>query len=48
MTGAKVETVSRVMSDFRRPGLIESGRRWIAVTDADGLAAIAGGQASTS
>ena len=46
MTGAKVETVSRVMSDFRRAGLIESGRRWIAVTDAEQLAAIAGGQSS--
>lgn len=31
MTGAKVETVSRVMSDLKRAGLIESGRRWIAV-----------------
>jgi CRP-like cAMP-binding protein len=43
MTGAKVETVSRVMSEFRRAGLIDSGRRWIAVTDHDGLAEIAEG-----
>ncbi|HWV22728.1 MAG TPA: Crp/Fnr family transcriptional regulator [Thermomicrobiales bacterium] len=43
MTGAKVETVSRVMSDFRRSGLIESGRRWISVVDRDALAAIADG-----
>jgi CRP-like cAMP-binding protein len=42
MTGATVETVSRVMSEFRRAGLVESGRRWIAIRDRDGLAAIAG------
>lgn len=42
MTGAQLETVSRVMSAFRRQGLVESGRRWIAVRDRDGLAAIAG------
>jgi len=42
MTGAKVETVSRVLSDFRRRGLIASGRRWIAVIDREGLADIAG------
>lgn len=37
MTGAKVETVSRVMSDLKRAGLVESGRRWIAVRDMDAL-----------
>ncbi len=42
MTGAQVETVSRVISEFRRRGLVESGRNWIAVRDMDGLAAIAG------
>lgn len=41
MTGATVETVSRVLSDFRRTGLVESGRRWIAVRDRDRLAALA-------
>lgn len=41
MTGATVETVSRVMSDFRRNGLIDSGRRWISVLDEKGLAKIA-------
>jgi CRP-like cAMP-binding protein len=46
MTGAKVETVSRVMSDFRRSGLIESGRRWIAIHDRDALENIA--QSTTS
>lgn len=41
MTGAQVETVSRVMSDFRRRGLVESGRNWIAVLDAEELAVVA-------
>jgi CRP-like cAMP-binding protein len=43
MTGAKVETVSRVMSEFRRQGLIDSGRRWIAVRNAERLSDIAHG-----
>lgn len=38
MTGAKVETVSRIMSEFRREELIDSGRRWISVLDRDRLA----------
>lgn len=42
MTGAQVETVSRVISDFRRRGLVESGRNWIAVRDMDGLGEIVG------
>lgn len=37
MTGATVETVSRIMSQFRRDGLIDSGRRWISVLDMDAL-----------
>jgi CRP-like cAMP-binding protein len=40
ITGAQVETVSRVISDFRRRGLVESGRNWIAVRDLEGLAAV--------
>lgn len=43
MTGSKVETVSRVMSDLRRSGLIESGRRWISVVDREALEEIAEG-----
>lgn len=43
MTGAKVETVSRVMSEFRRAGWIDSGRKWIAVVDRDALAQVAEG-----
>lgn len=37
MAGATVETASRVMSEFKRDGLIDSGRMWIAVRDEDGL-----------
>jgi len=41
MTGATVETVSRVLSDFRRAGLVDSGRRWIAVRDRARLSELA-------
>ena len=41
MTGTTTETASRVMSQFRRDGLIESGRQWIVVTDLPRLAEIA-------
>lgn len=41
MTGATVETVSRVLSMFRRSGLITGGRGWVAVRDRDRLAALA-------
>lgn len=40
MIGTTIETVSRVMSEFRRAGLIQSGRRWVVITDRAGLAAI--------
>lgn len=33
MVGATVESVSRVMSEFRRQGLIAGGRGWVAVRD---------------
>jgi CRP-like cAMP-binding protein len=41
MTGATVETVSRVMSQFRRGGLIRTGRQWVAIADRRRLAEIA-------
>jgi CRP-like cAMP-binding protein len=44
MTGAKVETISRVISEFRRGGMIESGRRWISVLDREQLSRIASGE----
>lgn len=43
MTGATVETVSRVISQLRRRGLVRSGRGWVALLDREGLAAIAEG-----
>ncbi len=37
MTGTTTETVSRVMSRFADSGLIQSGRKWVAVTQRAGL-----------
>lgn len=37
MTGATMETVSRIMSQFRKQELIRSGRGWVAITDRDTL-----------
>ena len=42
MTGATVETVSRIMSTLRADGIIRSGRQWVAIADAGRLAAVAG------
>lgn len=43
LTGATTETVSRVMSQFREAGVIDSGRQWVAITDLARLRAIADG-----
>ncbi|HBY95773.1 MAG TPA: Crp/Fnr family transcriptional regulator [Chloroflexi bacterium] len=40
MTGTTTETVSRVMSQFRKAGLIRSGRQWVAIADPERLAAL--------
>lgn len=40
LTGARPETVSRVLSDWRRRDLVDSGRRWIALRDPDKLAEV--------
>ena len=37
MSGITVETASRIMSDFRRDGLISSGRKWIAIANPTAL-----------
>lgn len=37
MVGTTVETVSRILTQFRRRGLIRSGRRWIAIVDINAL-----------
>ena len=40
MTGATVETVSRIMSQLRKASIIHSGRQWVAIADRDRLAAL--------
>jgi CRP-like cAMP-binding protein len=42
MVGTPIETASRVVSQFRKAGLIESGRQWIVILDRRKLAALAG------
>jgi CRP-like cAMP-binding protein len=37
MTGSTPETVSRVLSEFKREGLIRTGREWVALLDQDAL-----------
>jgi CRP-like cAMP-binding protein len=41
MTGATVETVSRVMSHFAAEGLLTTGRKWVSIKDLGGLERIA-------
>lgn len=43
MTGASVETVSRILGEFDRDRLIDSGRQWIAVRDHERLSRLAHG-----
>jgi CRP-like cAMP-binding protein len=40
MTGTTVETVSRVMSRFSAEGLISTGRKWVSISDLNGLEAV--------
>ena len=42
MTGTTTESASRVMSQFQRDGLIQSGREWVAIVDRQGLEEILG------
>lgn len=44
MTGTTTESVSRTLSGLRRAGLVDTGRRWTAVTDHAGLAKLAEGR----
>lgn len=39
LVGTTTESASRVMSQFQKDGLIRSGRRWVAITDREGLMA---------
>lgn len=41
MVGTTLETASRIISQFRKAGLIESGRQWIAILDRQALEALA-------
>ncbi len=41
MTGTTVETVSRVMSRFSEEGLVKTGRKWVEISDLQGLERIA-------
>ncbi|WP_421014613.1 Crp/Fnr family transcriptional regulator, partial [Glutamicibacter creatinolyticus] len=41
ITGASPESVSRAMSSLRKAGIIETGRRWTALTDRARLTEIA-------
>lgn len=43
MTGSTTESVSRAMSRMHRAGIVDTGRRWTAITDRDRLAALAEG-----
>jgi CRP-like cAMP-binding protein len=43
MVGTTLETASRLVSQFRKAGLVDSGRQWIAVRNRAGLEEIAQG-----
>ncbi len=43
MTGTTTESVSRTLSRLKRGGVIDTGRRWTAITDRTALAALARG-----
>lgn len=46
MTGTTPESASRAISQFKKDGLIRSGRGWIALTDPKALQSIAGSEIS--
>jgi CRP-like cAMP-binding protein len=46
MVGTTTESASRVMSQFQKEGLVRSGRRWVAITDQEGLLAYKEGLAA--
>lgn len=45
MTGTTTETASRVMSQFRKDGLIRTGRQWVIIVDHERVSAITTGDA---
>jgi CRP-like cAMP-binding protein len=42
MTGTTTESASRVMSQFQKDGLVESGRQWVAIKNCQGLEELIG------
>lgn len=46
MIGATPETVSRVMAELKREGLLDSGKQWVRVVDQGGLQRVADGELS--
>jgi CRP-like cAMP-binding protein len=44
MTGTTTESVSRVLSQLRDEGLVNTGRQWVAIIDPDGLAKMTHGE----
>jgi CRP-like cAMP-binding protein len=42
MSGTTTETASRVMSQFQKDGLIQTGRKWVSILDPDRLEQTAG------
>ncbi len=45
MTGTTAESASRVMSQFQKDGLIETGRKWVSILDQKALEQVAGAEA---
>ena len=43
MAGTTIESASRAMTRLRKRGLIDAGREWVAISDVDGLRAVAEG-----
>lgn len=46
MSGTITETASRIVSGLRREGIIQTGRKWISITDPKRLSSIAGHRSS--
>ena len=44
MAGTTLESASRAMSKMKRAGIIDSGREWVSILDADGLADLVMGE----
>jgi CRP-like cAMP-binding protein len=45
MTGTTTESASRVMSQFQKDGLIQTGRKWVSILDQKALEQAANAEA---